>query len=69
MNGETRQPITDYRDFEVWNESMSLAAEIYELARPFLREEMVGMTSQMRRAPVSVHLLFTIHAQTAEAGR
>ena len=54
MNGDVRKPITDYRDLDVWNESMSLAADIYEMTRTFPREEMFGMTSQMRRASVSV---------------
>jgi len=54
VNGDVRKPITDYRDLDVWNESMSLAADIYEMTRTFPREEMFGMTSQMRRASVSV---------------
>ena len=33
---------------------MNLAADIYEMTRPFPREEMFGMTSQMRRASVSI---------------
>ncbi|WP_374620105.1 four helix bundle protein [Devosia sp.] len=33
---------------------MNLAADVYELTGSFPREEMFGMTSQMRRASVSV---------------
>ena len=33
---------------------MTLAAEIYEVTRAFPREEAFGMTSQMRRASVSI---------------
>ena len=33
---------------------MALAAEIYEMTRSFPREEQFGMTSQLRRAAVSV---------------
>lgn len=54
MNGDSQKPITDYRDLDVWNESMNLAADVYELTGSFPREEMFGMTSQMRRASVSV---------------
>ncbi|MHB1102086.1 MAG: four helix bundle protein [Devosia sp.] len=54
VNGDEKKPITDYRDLDVWNESMSLAADIYEATKTFPREEMFGMTSQMRRASVSV---------------
>lgn len=54
VNGDEKKLITDYRDLDVWNESMNLAAEIYDATRTFPREEMFGMTSQMRRASVSV---------------
>jgi four helix bundle protein len=54
VNDEDRKPITDYRDLDVWNESMSLAADVYELTRRFPREEAFNMTSQMRRASVSI---------------
>jgi four helix bundle protein len=54
VNGGDKKPITDYRDLDVWNESMTLAAEIYQVTTTFPREEMFGMTSQMRRASVSV---------------
>jgi four helix bundle protein len=46
--------IRDYRDLEVWKEAMTLAAEVYEMTRTFPREEMFGMTSQLRRASVSI---------------
>ena len=49
-----KKPITDYRDLDVWKEAMTLAAETYEMTRTFPRDEMFGMTSQMRRASVSV---------------
>ncbi|MDO8359770.1 MAG: four helix bundle protein [Devosia sp.] len=54
MNGDDKKAITDYRDLDVWNESMSLAADIYEVTKGFPREEQFGMTSQLRRASVSV---------------
>jgi four helix bundle protein len=54
VNGRESKPITDYRDLDVWNESMTLAAEIYDLTRAFPREELFGMTSQLRRASVSI---------------
>jgi len=54
VNGNETKPITDYRDLDVWKEAMTLAAEIYEMTRAFPRDEMFGMTSQMRRSSVSV---------------
>lgn len=43
-----------YRDLVVWNKSMDLAAKIYSSTRSFPREEMYGITSQMRRAGTSI---------------
>ncbi len=38
----------------VWQEGMSLAKEIYAVTASFPKEEIYGLTSQMRRASVSV---------------
>ena len=46
--------INDYRDLEVWQLGRSLAKEIYLLTRKFPEEERYGLTSQMRRAAVSI---------------
>jgi len=46
--------IRSYRDLRVWNEAMELAAECYRVTRSFPREEVFGMTSQIRRAGASV---------------
>ena len=43
-----------FRDLVVWQKSMQLAAEIYELTKEFPREEIYGLTSQMRRSAVSI---------------
>ena len=47
-------PIRDYRDLVVWKESMEIAESVYQLTRSFPREEMFGMTSQMRRCAASI---------------
>jgi four helix bundle protein len=54
VNGEIQKPITDYRDLDVWNESMNLAVDLYAVTRAFPREEMFGLTAQIRRASVSI---------------
>jgi four helix bundle protein len=46
--------INSYRDLKVWQEAMTLAEECYVLTRSFPRDEMYGMTSQMRRSAVSI---------------
>lgn len=37
-----------------WRESMDLVERIYELSKRFPREEVYGLSSQMRRAAISV---------------
>ena len=49
-----RQRVRTFRDLEVWQRGMEVAREIYRLTRQFPREELFGLTSQMRRAAVSV---------------
>ena len=43
-----------YKDLIVWQRSLELVLEIYRLTREFPREEMYGLTSQMRRAAISI---------------
>jgi four helix bundle protein len=44
----------NYRDLEVWKHSHKLTLELYEASRKFPKEEMFGLTSQLRRAAISV---------------
>jgi four helix bundle protein len=46
--------IQSYRDLDVWNTAMDLAASCYGATSRFPREEMFGLTSQIRRAASSV---------------
>ena len=43
-----------YADLEVWKAAMDLAERIYRLTNDYPREEICGLTSQTRRAAVSV---------------
>ena len=43
-----------YQDLEAWQSAMTLVVEIYRNTANFPREEMFGLTSQLRRAAVSV---------------
>ncbi len=43
-----------HRDLEAWKESMDFVTEIYNLTRQFPKEELWGLTSQIRRAAVSI---------------
>lgn len=46
--------VTHYQDLEVWQAAMDLAEECYQGTRAFPKEEMFGMTSQIRRAAASI---------------
>ena len=43
-----------YQDLTVWQKSIELVTAIYELTEKFPREESFGLTSQIRRAAVSI---------------
>ncbi len=43
-----------YRDLVVWQKGIDLVEEIYRLTRNFPSDERYGMTSQIRRASVSI---------------
>jgi four helix bundle protein len=43
-----------YSDLEVWQAATELAGQVYRLTALFPREERYGLTSQLRRAAVSV---------------
>jgi four helix bundle protein len=44
------QSINSYRDLRVWQDAMTLAESCYRLTRHFPRDELFGLTSQIRRA-------------------
>jgi len=45
---------SSFRDLEVWQESMPLVEDVYRLTRSFPVDERFGLTSQIRRAAVSI---------------
>src|SRR5271170_2438352 len=44
----------DFKDLRVWVKAHALTLDVYERTRCFPREEMYGLTSQMRRSAASV---------------
>ena len=44
----------EHTKLEVWKEAVELTVEVYELTKAFPKEEIYGLTSQIRRAVVSV---------------
>jgi four helix bundle protein len=46
--------VNSYQDLKVWQGGMQLAEDCYCFTKGFPREEMFGMTSQIRRAAASI---------------
>lgn len=46
--------VHNFRDLIVWQKAMALTVEVYKLTRQFPKEELYVLTSQMRRAAVSI---------------
>lgn len=43
-----------FQDLNVWQKSMELTQKVYEITAGFPKHEVFGLTSQMRRAAVSI---------------
>jgi four helix bundle protein len=46
--------VRDFRKIKAWQRADDLAAAVYEVSKSFPREEIYGLTSQIRRAASSV---------------
>ena len=49
-----REPAKRFEDLIVWQKSHALTLRVYKLTKAYPKEELFGLTSQMRRAAVSV---------------
>ncbi|OGH68807.1 MAG: hypothetical protein A2754_03415 [Candidatus Magasanikbacteria bacterium RIFCSPHIGHO2_01_FULL_47_8] len=48
------EKISSFKDLIAWKEGHKLAVTIYEITKAFPKEEIFGLTNQIRRAAVSV---------------
>ena len=48
------QGIQSFKDLLVWQKALTLSVLCYQLTKAFPKDEMYGMTAQIRRASVSV---------------
>lgn len=46
--------IRSYKDLKIWQRGISLVKEIYKETQNFPRQELYGLTNQIRRAAVSI---------------
>lgn len=42
-----------HKDLDIWKEGIELVTEVYKLTTDFPKEELYGLTSQIRRAAIS----------------
>ncbi|MDQ1638197.1 MAG: hypothetical protein QOF62_1536 [Pyrinomonadaceae bacterium] len=49
-----RQPARNFQDLIVWQKAHQFVLSVYRLSKAFPREEIYGLTSQFRRAAISV---------------
>jgi four helix bundle protein len=47
-------PIKNFRELEIWKRSVDLTEYIYKETNDFPKDELYGLTSQLRRAAVSI---------------
>ena len=48
------EKVKTYKDLMVWQKALDIVSELYIVTRSFPKEEVYGLTSQMRRSAVSV---------------
>lgn len=46
--------VQSYRDLETWQQAVALVLEVYRVTKLFPKEQLFGLTSQVRRAVVSI---------------
>ena len=51
---EEKQKILTFLDLRIWQKSIKLVSQIYEITQSFRKEEAFGLTSQMRQRSVSI---------------
>jgi len=54
MGSEDSVAVHSFRDLKVWQRAIQLSVAIYRLTKGFPREELYGLSSQIRRASVSI---------------
>ncbi|MEX0676206.1 MAG: four helix bundle protein [Pirellulales bacterium] len=53
-HNERGDKVRTYRDLHVWQKAVVLTEEVYAATRAFPKDQIYGLTAQMRRAAVSI---------------
>jgi four helix bundle protein len=51
---DSEKTLSGYENLHVWQQSMDLVVEVYELVKTFPREELYALTDQIKRSAVSI---------------
>ena len=52
---DVRKPLfRSYRELVIWQKAVALVIEVYSITKGFPRDEIYGLTSQLRRSAVSI---------------
>ena len=53
-DGVKTKPLCSYRELIAWQKAIALVTDVYSITKAFPRDEVYGLTSQLRRSAVSV---------------
>jgi len=46
--------MNNYKELKIWQKSVELAVKVYQITKDFPKEELYGITSQIRRSAISI---------------
>lgn len=46
--------MSNHKELEIWKKSIEFVSEIYEITKKFPKEEIYGLTNQIRRCAISI---------------
>ena len=53
-DGNPERPVKDFQELKVWQKAHQLTLAVYQITAGFPREELYGLTSQLRRCRASI---------------
>ncbi len=54
VNTDTKYMAESYKNLKIWSDAVILVSDMYSLTKKFPKEEVFGVTSQLRRAVISI---------------
>lgn len=48
------EKIKSFKDLKIWQKGIEIVKDVYDITKSFPKEELYGLTSQMRRCVVSI---------------